>query len=551
MKNKNLSEQTFTQGAAVLLLSTVLVKLISAFFKIPLSSDYCLGDLGFGYFSSVYDIYIPIYTLAGSGFPVALAKMISSKLALGKTEEAQNIIYTFKKVMFILGVIGFISVLLLAKPFSNLTDDTGKTFLIMIFMAPAVTFSCLSSSYRGISEGYSNMIPHSISSVIEALSKVLLGFTGAFVTVKITNSLSFGAAAAMLGISFGSLLSFIYLKFAVKDNRKKDTTDISAEYKKEIMRDLIITALPIVFASFAGSVVSFIDALTVKFQLSVMMKENFEAVYSCIQDKISLSVTAETLPTVLYGIRSKAFTLFNLVPTFTIALGISGLPVITKAFSKGDINGTKKGISTLIKFASVISFPIAFGMIFTSSRVTELLYGDSTAILGGEILIILSCAAAFAGPSMALASALQGINKQKSVLINFSIGLLVKILLNILLVDMVSLNIYGSAISTAVCYLYIFISNILVIKKSGLLADIKNTILKPLFSALLCGVSAYFILKLSSSNLITVLAIAVAGVVYFAILAFSRCFKSYDFDGLPLEKQLKKLFFIAEIEKKA
>ena len=51
MKQKRINEQSFAQGAAILLISTVLVKIIGALFKIPLSSDYCLGNLGFGSFS--------------------------------------------------------------------------------------------------------------------------------------------------------------------------------------------------------------------------------------------------------------------------------------------------------------------------------------------------------------------------------------------------------------------------------------------------------------------------------------------------------------------
>lgn len=45
-------------------MSAVLVKLIGALFKIPLSSAHCLGDEGFGYFSSAYDLFSPIYSLA-------------------------------------------------------------------------------------------------------------------------------------------------------------------------------------------------------------------------------------------------------------------------------------------------------------------------------------------------------------------------------------------------------------------------------------------------------------------------------------------------------
>ena len=54
------ARRTQQYGTAVLLVSAVLVKLIGALFKIPLSSAHCLGDEGFGYFSSAYDLFSPI-----------------------------------------------------------------------------------------------------------------------------------------------------------------------------------------------------------------------------------------------------------------------------------------------------------------------------------------------------------------------------------------------------------------------------------------------------------------------------------------------------------
>ena len=71
MKN---GEKGFQRGAFLLLCSAVVVKLIGALFKIPLSSKYCLGDLGFGYFSSAYDLFTPFYALAMAGLPVAVSK---------------------------------------------------------------------------------------------------------------------------------------------------------------------------------------------------------------------------------------------------------------------------------------------------------------------------------------------------------------------------------------------------------------------------------------------------------------------------------------------
>ena len=63
--------QSFIYGAAVMMISTALVKVIGAIFKIPLTS--IIGVTGMGYFSVAYDLYVPIYTLAMAGLPVAIS----------------------------------------------------------------------------------------------------------------------------------------------------------------------------------------------------------------------------------------------------------------------------------------------------------------------------------------------------------------------------------------------------------------------------------------------------------------------------------------------
>ena len=76
-ENKRRSMQ---YGTAVLLISAVIVKLIGALFKIPLSSAHCLGDEGFGFFSSAYDLFSPLYSLAMAGLPVAVARTVSEHI---------------------------------------------------------------------------------------------------------------------------------------------------------------------------------------------------------------------------------------------------------------------------------------------------------------------------------------------------------------------------------------------------------------------------------------------------------------------------------------
>ena len=69
----NRPKQSFLHGAIILMVATVIVKLIGAVFKIPLTN--LIGGEGMGYFTTAYGLFNPIYALSIAGLPVAVAKI--------------------------------------------------------------------------------------------------------------------------------------------------------------------------------------------------------------------------------------------------------------------------------------------------------------------------------------------------------------------------------------------------------------------------------------------------------------------------------------------
>ena len=68
-------KESFVTGAAVLTASTVVVKILGAVFKIPLSN--IIGKAAMGDFGVAYNIYALLLTLSTAGLPVALSRMVS------------------------------------------------------------------------------------------------------------------------------------------------------------------------------------------------------------------------------------------------------------------------------------------------------------------------------------------------------------------------------------------------------------------------------------------------------------------------------------------
>ena len=75
MNDQPIKKQTFLQGTAVLAMATVLVKLMGFLFKVPLNN--IIGEDGFGYFNTAYDVYNVLLMISTTGLPVAMSRMIS------------------------------------------------------------------------------------------------------------------------------------------------------------------------------------------------------------------------------------------------------------------------------------------------------------------------------------------------------------------------------------------------------------------------------------------------------------------------------------------
>ena len=136
-ENKN---QTFVKGALILVVANILVKVIGAGFKIPLT--YILGEEGMGLFSTAYTIYSLLFIIATAGLPVAVSKMVSESRTLGKIKEVKLILKVSFIILAIIGVAGFFILFVFAENFSSMLSNPRAELGIKA-IAPAMLFVAL------------------------------------------------------------------------------------------------------------------------------------------------------------------------------------------------------------------------------------------------------------------------------------------------------------------------------------------------------------------------------------------------------------------------
>ena len=110
MPRKKNGKQSFLHGALILAAATMVVKLIGALFKIPLTI--LIGGEGMGYFTTAYGLYNPIVALAVAGLPVAVSKVVAQNAAAGRFRDVRRIFSLSKLFLTAAGLVGLVVMLL-------------------------------------------------------------------------------------------------------------------------------------------------------------------------------------------------------------------------------------------------------------------------------------------------------------------------------------------------------------------------------------------------------------------------------------------------------
>ena len=407
--------QSFLHGALILTVSMILVKLIGAMFKIPLT--WIITEEGLGYFNTAYHFYSPIHSLATAGFPIAIARMVSENLACGRYADVRRIHKLSIPIFLITGGLG-LAVMVISAPFYVRAIGNGGALPAMFCLAPAILFSCLSSVYRGYYEGMSNMYPTAISEVMEAIFKLLVGLSAAYLVFRLgmgefyssgtvwgqqvtseafakSALLPYTAAAAVFGVTIGSFASFFYLW--IRHKRKGDSITCSelqcsppCTDRKSIVGRLIKMAIPIGIGALAVNVAALVDTTFLQTRINHIMSVHPEPLLTMYQGMIpdlEVKIATGTVSNFLFGCYSQALALFMLVPGITQAFGISALPSVTSAWMSGSRCELQKSISSVLRMTALFSIPAGLGLSVLSGQSggiwCESIYSHYLAYIGG------------------------------------------------------------------------------------------------------------------------------------------------------------------------
>lgn len=101
-----MSKESFIKGAAILSVAGLFVKILGAVYRIPLTN--LIGTEGIGHYQPAYNIYNLLLVVSLSGFPTAIAKMVSERRALNNFEGAYQVYKIARWGLFLIGLVSSI-----------------------------------------------------------------------------------------------------------------------------------------------------------------------------------------------------------------------------------------------------------------------------------------------------------------------------------------------------------------------------------------------------------------------------------------------------------
>ncbi len=523
----NTKKQSFLHGAALLALATAIVKIIGALYKIPLNS--IIGTRGFAYFNTAYDIYAVLLMISTAGLPLAMSRMISAASSLNNTRQMKRIYRTAQTIFATLGLVGSLLMVLFAKQLAAFQQQPNA-WAAIAFLGPSALLVCMISSFRGFFQGQGNMIPTSVSQVIEAVTKLIVGLGAAFFLLKFTKSIPLAAGGAILGVTVGCFVTTIYL-FGLfrKAYHALDEGDPAqpVERYSDIARELLRIAVPITIGS-AG--LQIITMMEVKVYMTQLLSTGF----------------TQDMADSMKGIFNMSQTIFNLPCAFITPITVSAIPAITSALTlcrNDQVRSTEESAS---RITALISMPCAFGLCVLAEPVMALLggYKGSDLTLATNLMRVLSLCIIFNSTVMLTNTIMQAHGHVSLPVINMFIGGILKLVCVFILSGNTAINILGVPIASVCCFLCITVLNLFAMNR--VIAEppkmIRN-MLKPLASALVMSgvvlgvyylISRFFTLGTSLGKLMLCgVPIAAGGIVYVLCVVKLRAITKEDCMLLP------------------
>ena len=421
-------------------------KLIGLAYTIPFS--YILQSEAYqSVYAQSYNIYAYLLTIFQSGVPFAVATLVARYIAL---EDAKSVILVKKIAFAILGLTGFVGMILLFT-LSNViapamvaknVDIMAKCLKILslaIFLVPVL------SAFRGYYQGLKEMEEYAFSQAFEQVFRVaFLLSTACLVVYAFGWDKKYALYAAVMSTSVATISAIA--QFAYFDRKHQYVVDAMASKQtkacrsaKKIFREILILAIPYLVVAILGN----IDQIFNGFLLPTGLKMHYNA-----KDTTTVISASNYVAGKLNAIP------MILGPGFATAI----IPHISEALSKKNYKLVKKNVLDSINVVLYVAIPVSFCIFAYAGPLNYTLYYSENLELCTFVVQWMALEGFLSTLAPLVTNLMVSLELRKYVLKNLAIGVLIK---GVLLIPFVwIMGIAGAIISSLIGTGYILYKNL-------------------------------------------------------------------------------------------
>lgn len=533
--SKNPGDNFLVQGS-ILAAAGIIVRLIGLLYKIPMTR--ILGDEGIGYYNTAYEIYNIGLILSSYSLPLALSKLIAAKRIRKEYENTRRV--------FICGIIfglvaGGIMTLLLLFEADWITEVIFKSpgsALPLKVMAPTILVFSIMGVFRGFFQGQGNMIPTSVSQIIEQLVNAVVSVLASYLLMRhfadAANPYPYGAAGGTLGTLTGAVAAFLFLSLLMlgymrTHRRRPNAPGVGTDSYRTAAIALSLTLTPIILSQFIYQLSGTID----------------NSMFGTIMSAQGL---AEKERMTLLGIYSGKYRLLSNVPVaIATSLGASMIPSIVASRMQRKREDVKRKISITIKFNMLIAIPCAAGMGVLARPIMLLVFRDSSD-MAAHLMMLGAPAVVFFSLSTVTNAVLQGIDLMRKSVTHSAISLILHIVLVYVMLGQLNWSVYGLVIGNVSFALVVCILNWSAIGRAlNYRQEVKTTFLLPVLASAVMSAVAWLVyhgiyLLIPSNTLSLLSAVALAMLTYLVLVFKLHIVTEDELSGMPMGRSLTRLY---------
>ena len=417
MKNK------FIKSTLILLIGGIITKLLSFIIRI-----YFTRNIGSGI--EIYSLIMPTYslliTITQLGFPLAISSIIAKGEKTGK-----NIASSIIPISIILNIFLILIVVLSANFLSNNLLHNKETYYPLLACSLVLPFISIASIIRGYFFGKQQMMPHTISNIIEQLFKLFI------VIIILPKLIKHGIIFAITGYILISIISETISIIVFLLYLPKGFTIKKEDLKPDIgtIKDVLKIGIPSVSSRIIGNIGYFFEPIILT---NLLLLNGFSNEYIISN----------------YAIYNTYVIGLLVVPTYLLgAVATALLPELSK-----NINNIKK-VKRI--FYKVLTFSLIFGiganifLFFFSDEILSIIFNTTSGYTYIKFLCPFFILYYLEAP---LSIVLTAFNKTKIVMRTTTIGIVFK-LITLSILCFCNIGIYALIISEIVDILIVVLLN--------------------------------------------------------------------------------------------